>query len=113
MEGSSRSANIVATDSYSDGDMLFVSSSANRLIDSWILDSACSFHVTPHRDWFDTYKSVNCGSVLMDNDVACKVVGIGTIKIKMFNNVVRTLGEVRHVPEVKNNLMQNDKVHLK
>ena len=37
----------------------------------------------------------------MGNDAACKVVGIGTIKIKMFNNVVRTLGEVRHVLEVK------------
>ena len=54
-EGLSRSANIVVADSDSDGDMLFVSSSANRLIDSWVLDLACSFHVTPHKDWFDTY----------------------------------------------------------
>ena len=61
--------------------------------------------MTPHRDWFDTYKSVNCGSVLIGNDATCKVVGIGTIKIKMFNNVVRTLGEVRHVPEVIKNLI--------
>ena len=79
-EGSSRSANIVVVDL--DGDMLSVSSNANRLIDSWVLDSACSFHVTPHKDWFDTYKSVNCGSVLMGNDATCKVVGIGTIKIE-------------------------------
>jgi len=95
-EGSSRSTNIVVVDSDSDldGDMLFVSSSANRLIDSWVLDSACSFHVTPYRDWFDTYKSVNCGFVLIGNDATCKVIGIGTIKIKMFDNVVRTLGEV-------------------
>ena len=85
--------------------MLFVSSSANQLIDSSILDLACSFHVTPHRDWFDTYKLVNCGFVLMDNNATCKVVGIGTIKIKMFDNVVRTLGEVRHVPKVKKNLI--------
>ena len=84
----------MVADSDSDGDMLFVSSSANRLIDSWVLDLACSFHVTPHRDWFDTYKSVNCGFVLMGNDATCKVIGIGTIKIKMFNNVVRTLGVV-------------------
>ena len=89
----------------SNGDMLFVSSSANQLINSWILDLACSFHITPHRDWFDIYKSVNCGSVLMGNNVACKVVGIGTIKIKMFENVVRTLGKVRHVLEVKKNLI--------
>ena len=41
----------------------------------------------------------------MGNDASCKVVGIGTIKIKMFNNVVRTLGEVRHVLEVKKNVI--------
>ena len=104
-EGSSRSTNIVAADSDSDGDMLSVSSSTNMLIDSWVLDSTCSFHVTPYRDWFNTYKSVNCGSVLMGNDATCKVIGIGTIKIKMFDNEVRTLGEVRHVLEVKRNLI--------
>ena len=95
----------MAADSDSDEDMLFVSSSANRLIDSWVLDSACSFHMTPHKDWFNTYKSVNYGFVLMGNDATCKVVGIGTIKIKMFDNLVRTLGEVQHVPEVKKNLI--------
>ena len=95
----------MAADSDSDRDMLSVSSNASRLNDSWVLDSACFFHVTPHRDWFDTYKSVNCGFVLMSNDATCKVVGIGTIKIKMFDNVVRTLGEVRHVPKVKKNLI--------
>ena len=100
-EGSSRSINVVTSNSDSNGDMLFVSSSANQLINSWILDLACSFHITPHRDWFDIYKSVNCGSILMGNDATCKVVGIGTIKIKMFDNVVRILGEVRHVLEVK------------
>ena len=104
-EGSSRFANIVATNSDSDGDMLSVSSGANHLIDYWSLDSTSSFHVTPHRDWFDTYKPVNCGSFLMGNDAACKVVGIGIIKIKMFDNVVRTLGEARHVLEVKKNLI--------
>ena len=41
----------------------------------------------------------------MGNDASCKVVGIGTIKIKMFDNVVRTLGEVWHVPKVKKKLI--------
>jgi hypothetical protein len=104
-EESSKSVNVVAVDSESDGDMLFVSSSTDDLNNSWLLDSACSFHVTPHRSWFDTYRSVNCSSVRMGNDASCKVIGIGTIKIKMFDNVVRTLGEVRHVPEMKKNLI--------
>ena len=85
--------------------MLSISSSTDDLNNSWLLDSACSFHVTAHRSWFDAYKSVNCGSVRMGNVASCKVIGIGTIKIKMFDNVVRTLGEVKHVPEMKKNLI--------
>jgi hypothetical protein len=39
----------------------------------------------------------------MGNDMAYKIVGIGTIKIKMHDGIVRTLTEVRHVPELKKN----------
>ena len=43
---------------------------------------ACSYHLSPNREWFDTYRSVNCGSVTMGNDASCRVIGIGTIKLK-------------------------------
>uniref|UniRef100_A0A2N9GEX0 Integrase catalytic domain-containing protein n=1 Tax=Fagus sylvatica TaxID=28930 RepID=A0A2N9GEX0_FAGSY len=103
-EESSTSVNVVA-DSESDGDMLSVSSSTDGLNNSWLLDFACSFHVTPHRNWFDTYKSINCGSVRMGNDAACTIIGMGTIKIKMSDGVVRTLEEVRHIPDMRKNLI--------
>ena len=64
-------------------------------------DLACSYYVTPYRDWFDTHRLINCGLVLMGNKVVCKVVGIGTIEVKMFNDVVRTLKDVRHVLDLK------------
>lgn len=41
----------------------------------------------------------------MGNKVVCKVVGIGTIKVKMFNDAVRTLKDVRHVLDLKKNLI--------
>ncbi|KAL6319820.1 hypothetical protein AAG906_036883 [Vitis piasezkii] len=44
-------------------------------------------------NWFNTYKSVNYGSVLMSNDVSCKVARIGNIKIKI------------HVPDLRKNLI--------
>uniref|UniRef100_A0A2N9IUP8 CCHC-type domain-containing protein n=1 Tax=Fagus sylvatica TaxID=28930 RepID=A0A2N9IUP8_FAGSY len=103
-EESSTSVNVVA-DSESDGDMLSVSSSTDGLNNSWLLDSACSFHVTPHRNWFDTYRSINCGSVRMGNDAACTIIGMGTIKIKMSDGVVRTLEEVRHILDMRKNLI--------
>ena len=69
------------------------------------MDLACLFHVTPNRDWFDTYISVNFGIVTMSNGAHCKITDIGNIRIKMFDGVVRTLCNVRHVPKVENNLI--------
>ena len=41
----------------------------------------------------------------MGNDASCKVVGIGNIKIKMFDGVVRMLCDVRHIPDLRKNLI--------
>ncbi|GKC14004.1 retrovirus-related pol polyprotein from transposon TNT 1-94 [Tanacetum coccineum] len=70
-----------------------------------IMDSACSFHMSPNRDWFVTYEEFEGGHVFIGNDSPCKVVGIGTIRIKKHDRVVRTLIDVRHVPDLKKNLI--------
>ena len=85
--------------------MLSVASNSEQPVDSWILDSACSFHMTPNRDWFDTYRSVNSGIVTMGSSAHCKITGICNIRIKMFDGVVRMLCNVKHVPKVKKNLI--------
>jgi hypothetical protein len=41
----------------------------------------------------------------MGNDVAWKIVGIGTIKIRMHDGIVRTLTNVRHMLDLKKNLI--------
>ena len=41
----------------------------------------------------------------MGNDASCRVVGIGNIRVKMFNGVFRTLCDVRHVPNLRKNLI--------
>ena len=73
--------------------------------DEWILDSGCSYHMCLNRNWFTTYREINGGSVLMDNNVACKTGVIGIVKIKMHDGIVRTFAEVRHVPDLKKNLI--------
>jgi len=40
----------------------------------------------------------------MGNDDVCEIKGIGTIYLKMHNGVVKTLTEVRYVPNLKKNL---------
>jgi len=41
----------------------------------------------------------------MANNAQCNVTGIGTVKIKTHDGVVRTLSNVRHVPDLKRNLI--------
>ncbi|KAK3028454.1 hypothetical protein RJ639_039046 [Escallonia herrerae] len=71
----------------------------------WILDMGCSYHMCPNRDWFATYRSFDGGKVLMENDVACKVVGISSIQIRMHDGIVRSLTDVRHILELRKNLI--------
>jgi hypothetical protein len=41
----------------------------------------------------------------MGNDATCIIIGMETIKIKMSDSVVRTLQEVRHIPDMRKNLI--------
>lgn len=88
-----------------DGDMLFVSSSSDHPTYSCILDSACSYHTTLNKDLLDNYMLVNSNSIMIGNDDPCKVVGIENIKIKMFDGVVWTLCDVKHITDLRKNLI--------
>ncbi|KAG8480237.1 hypothetical protein CXB51_024800 [Gossypium anomalum] len=90
---------------YSDGELLVASVNDSKVSEEWILDSGCTFHMIPNRDWFTTYETMSEGVVLMGNNASCKIAGVGTIKVKMFDGVVRTLSDVRYVPELKRNLI--------
>jgi len=74
--------------------MSLVTTSGKGVDDDWVLDSGCTYHMCPHRDWFDSYEPVDIGIVLMGNDIECKVAGIGTVQIKTHDGVVRTLSKV-------------------
>ncbi|XP_060965483.1 uncharacterized protein LOC133034417 [Cannabis sativa] len=100
----SDSTNIVGEGFESDSDILSVIADEN-FFDSWILDSSCSFHMCPYKECFDTYKAYDGCTVLMDNDSSSKVVRIGTVKVKMFDGVVRKLTDVRHVPTLRRSLI--------
>jgi hypothetical protein len=71
----------------------------------YVLDATCTFHMSPIKHWFTTYNSIDCSSILEINDVACKIIGIGTIRIRMHDRIVRNLTNVRHIPDLKKNLI--------
>ena len=41
----------------------------------------------------------------MGDDHTLEIAGIGTIKIKMFDDTIRTIEEIQHVKGLKNNLL--------
>jgi len=73
--------------------------------DNWLLDSGASHHMSPHRNWFSSYETINGNSVFMGNNASCQTIGIGNVKIKMYDDTVKTLYDVKHVPELKKNLI--------
>ena len=57
------------------------------------------------KKWFSTYEPFEKGTVLMENDIACKTVRIVSIRMKMFDGQVRTLKDVRYVPNLRKKLL--------
>ena len=68
----------------------------NKLQDVWLLDSGATFYMTSRREWFHQYERISEGLVYTCNDQPLNIVGVGFIKMKMFDGTVRTIQEVRH-----------------
>ncbi|KAL0383176.1 UNVERIFIED_CONTAM: Retrovirus-related Pol polyprotein from transposon TNT 1-94 [Sesamum calycinum] len=110
-DDSSKSVNVVHNDNSdcSDGDMLSVST--NQYVDAWILDFECPYHITPNMEWFSSYGSGNSDSVYLGDDRCCNIVGVGEVRIKMYAGTVRTLSDVRHISDLKKNLISLSTLH--
>jgi len=68
--------------------------------EEWKLDSGAS-----HRNWFISYQSIDDGVVFMGNGIPCKIFGVGSIRVRIFDGIVRESTDVRYVPELKSNLI--------
>ncbi|RVW63516.1 Retrovirus-related Pol polyprotein from transposon TNT 1-94 [Vitis vinifera] len=83
------------------GDVLTVSTSSSA--ESWILDTGASYHMAYSRDLFTTFKEWN-GSVKLGDDGELGVKGSGSVQIKMYDGLVRTLN-AWYVPGLRKNLI--------
>ncbi|KAE8735271.1 DNA repair protein RAD51-like protein 1 [Hibiscus syriacus] len=61
--------------------------------------------MTSRREWFHHYEPVSGGSVYSYNDHALEIIGVGTIKLKMFDGTIKVVRDVRHVKGLKKNLL--------
>lgn len=62
-------------------------------------------HMCPNKSWFHSYEKTDRGQVLMENNMACHIVGIGSVHNQLENDIVKTLGSIRHVPELQRNFI--------
>lgn len=70
-----------------------------------MLNSGYSYHMTLYRNSFTTYQIAYSNRVLMKNNIACKAIGIETVRIWMHNEVMRTLTDIWHVSKLKKDLI--------
>lgn len=78
----------------------------------WIIDSWCSYHMTSRREWFTEFSETAGGTVLLADDRAVTVQGIKTIRINATGGTVKSLTNVRYVPNLKRNLISVSSLYL-
>lgn len=70
-----------------------------------ILDSGCTFHHCPDKSWVDFIEGIDGGQVVLGNNKTCKVQGIGSITLRMYDETHQILEDVRYLPELERNLI--------
>jgi hypothetical protein len=84
--------------------------SIDNIYESCVVDLGDSFHATPHRKHFMDYVQGDFGQVHLGDDVPCKIVGMGKVKVKKRNGNQWLLKEVRHIPYLRKNLISIGKL---
>ena len=69
------------------------------------MDSGASFHTTPHREIIQNYVAGDFGKVYLADGSALDVVGLGDVRISLPNGSVWLLEKVRHIPDLRRNLI--------
>nr|GEV47133.1 retrotransposon protein, putative, Ty1-copia subclass [Tanacetum cinerariifolium] len=87
---------------YDNGDLLMAVSEERFL--EWIMDSGGSFHMTPKRDFLFDFKEYG-GTVLLGDNRACAIMGIGKVRVQMKDGSSFVLKNVRYISELKRNLI--------
>ena len=77
----------------------------NNPVQSWILDSDASLHLSPSKALFQNFKSRNFGKVYLADNKALEIEGNGDVCIKTTSGNQWTLEDVRYIPELKKNMI--------
>lgn len=67
--------------------------------------------MTPHQEWFTTFKSCNLEFVYLSDDKTCTITEMGQIKIPMVDCGVGTLNDVKYISELRKRLISSYTLH--
>nr|GFB26260.1 retrovirus-related Pol polyprotein from transposon TNT 1-94 [Tanacetum cinerariifolium] len=87
-----------------DGSEVMMVMSVEALLD-WIMDSGCSYHMTPRLDLFSDFLECDRGRVLLGDNRECKIRGIGKVRLQLKDGSSFVLHDVRYIPKLKRNLI--------
>ena len=87
------------------GDAIIISKGNSLSREDWVLDSGSTHHVCSNIYSFDLLQCKIKGYMTLHNGKNYDVKGMGTVMIKMFDDVKRTLDGVAYIREVCKNLI--------
>jgi hypothetical protein len=76
--------------------------------EEWVVDTAASYHATPNKEIFTSYKAGDFGMVRMGNTSNSKIVGVGNIRVQTNVRCTLILKDVRHIPDLCLNLISGN-----
>lgn len=65
----------------------------------WMLDLDSSYHTCPKHSFFYTYQET-FGCIEVENGVYHDIVGMGNGRFRMFDGIVRTLTNIKHILDI-------------
>ncbi|KAH9686470.1 hypothetical protein KPL70_014355 [Citrus sinensis] len=101
----SEAANMASKDEDSDYSLSITPTTYVASSSEWIFDIRATYHLCPIREWFTDFSELESGAVAMENDQPCHTMGIGIVRLKLFDGIVRELKEVRYILVLKKNLI--------
>jgi hypothetical protein len=106
-KGNKKSANMVigetaGTSMY--GNILPIVLSVCHSLEWWI-DTGANIHMCADISLFSSYQAGGAGSLLMKNGLHARVLGVGTVNLKLTSEKTMRLKNMYHVPTIKKNLV--------
>ncbi|GFY99053.1 hypothetical protein Acr_13g0004540 [Actinidia rufa] len=102
VQSSDTAATTVMAVDEDESDVLLAASDDGK--SDWVLDSGSAYHLCRDREVFSTYAACE-GRIWMANNTSSRVVGRGSVRFRMADGRSVTLTELRHVPNLRKNLI--------